>query len=105
MSKTYFLSLPDWHTLRDDIEKQVERFRNELLGEIAEAHVNLGRTWGAREYARGWHDALKSVLELPEQLLKDTDGEEEKPEPQQSPDAKRIVPEHNGVTPRASKLF
>jgi hypothetical protein len=77
--------------MREEIEKQRDSHRDAAL-ETSGPTADLA--FAAREYERGWYDALRSVLELPATVLKDEGDEKPEATPaSQSEGAKRIVPE------------
>lgn len=92
MSRTFFKSLSDWNTLREELEKQRDAHRDEALS-VGGPTADLA--FAAREYERGWYNALLYVLELPDQILKDSTDDPEKPEepPAKEGDTLRVVPE------------
>lgn len=93
MSRTFFTSLPDWGKLREEIEKQRDLHRDAALETTG---PTADMAFAAREYERGWYDALRSVLELPKEILKDESDPEDKAEPEKGSEAegaKRLTPE------------
>lgn len=93
MSKTFFLALPDWSRLKADLEKMRDA---RLEGALSSSAPTADLALAAREYERGWYDALRYVLALPDEILKDDGNDAQQSEPEKSPDAKRVVPERNG---------
>jgi hypothetical protein len=91
MSRTFFKSLSDWKTLEEKLQKQRDAHRDEALS-VGGATADLA--FAAREYERGWYNALQYVLELPDQILKDSDDDKDKPEESPEPgETLRVVPE------------
>lgn len=96
MSRAGFLTLHDWKLLRDEIEKAIEYHREAC---IEATGPNADLAFGVKEYERGWYDALRDVLAMPERILKEEGGEEPAPpEPEKPAEAIRSVP-------RMSKRF
>ena len=98
MSRSFFTALPDWTKLKTWLEEQMIAHRDAAL-ETSAPTADLA--FAAREYERGWYDALRSVLELPDLLLKDGDGEET-PEPPAEGPKLHLAPEQ--ATSRPHKL-
>ena len=70
MSRTYFLQLPAWLELKEEIEKRKAQYTEEALSSFAQtAEMTLAK----REFARGAAFALGMVLDLPNEILKDGD--------------------------------
>ena len=86
MSRKFFTSLPDWTRIREWLEEQSTAHREAAFDALAKNNVNDA------QYERGYYDALRTVLEAPENLLKDADGEEQ-PEPEAEGPKLRVVPE------------
>ncbi len=82
MSRAFFLSLPDWAKLTEEIKDQI---RCQTEGALSPPPINAdsGIALATKEYYRGWVDALKHVLDLPNQILKDGDHEGEEKASQQ----------------------
>ena len=96
MSRQWFLALPDWARLRESIEEQIQVQTEQALEAYApDAALTLAR----REYARGWRDALRAVLELPNSILQDGEHEEGQKAPHeesaQEVKGQRVVPERD----------
>lgn len=88
MSKAFFLSLPDWAKIRE----QLESTQTAMNHQAREAE-----SFDKKEYARGWYDALEFCLGLPNEILKGSEGEEEAREEDAAQEevsavAKRVVP-------------
>ena len=101
MSKSFFTSLPDYVRIRTWLEENAVAHRDNAL-ETSAPTADLA--FAAREYERGWYDALRSVLELPDLLLKDGD-DEQNPEPPAEVTKLRVVPEQNPPARRLSRVF
>jgi hypothetical protein len=91
MSRTFFKSLSDWKMLEEELQKQRDAHRDEALS-VAGPTADLA--FAAREYERGWYNALQYVLELPDQILRDSDDDKDKAEePPEPGETLRVVPE------------
>jgi hypothetical protein len=93
VSKSYFLQLPDWLQLREAIEDQ----KKERLSAALEASApTADLAYAAREYERGWFNALEWILALPDEILKD-DGQDDKSEEEPKVEGIRSAPERKEI--------
>lgn len=106
MSKRTFLMSADWRKIAVAITDQLEERRQ------AEHEA---QDFASIQYERGWVDALRSVIALPEQLLKD-EGHEENREETNEDDEKSQEEKAQGIVslvpkstrtmpPRRSEFF
>ena len=109
MSRRTFTSAPDWLRLVVAIEKAIEMHREEAL---------TAGNFESKEYERGWVDALRSMIDLPDQILSKEDGHEEdgqkanENEVEKEDDAAQeekgvipLVPNRKSHTPRRTEFF
>src|SRR5258708_1230337 len=105
MGKAFFLSLADWTKLSDEIKEQMELQREAAMSppSVADAGIALA----AKEFHRGWYEALAYVLDLSNSILKD-DGQDpvdgkQGVDQEEVVEGTRIVPSQ--ATRRPSRVF